>query len=60
MTGLRALLGVAMIAIGATIVARMLPFGISHTYSGIILGLAMIGLGAYRLHLIYRYGRVQR
>jgi len=56
----RALLAIALMVVGGTIVARMLPFGIERTYMGIVLGLAMMGLGAYRLHLIYRYGGVQR
>lgn len=56
----RTLLGIAMMVVGGIIVARMLPFGVQRTYMGIILGLAMMGLGAYRLHLLYRYGRVQR
>ncbi len=60
MTVIRALLAIAMMVVGGTIVVRMLPYGIAQTFTGLVLGLAMIGLGAYRLHLMYRYGRSPR
>jgi hypothetical protein len=56
----RVLLAVAMMVVGGTIVVRMLPYGIAQTFTGLILGLAMLALGAYRLHQLYRYGRAQR
>lgn len=39
--------------VGAVVVARILPYGVRiETLPGIVLGLAMIGLGAHRLWLI--------
>jgi hypothetical protein len=54
MTLFRALLAVAMTAVGAFIVVEMLRYPIAQTYTGVILGLAMMGLGLYRLTLIRR------
>jgi len=56
----RALLAIAMMVVGGTIFVRMLPYGIAQTFTGLVLGLAMIGLGAYRLHQIYYYRRSPR
>jgi len=56
----RALLAIAMMVVGGLIVVRMLPYGIQQTFTGLVLGLAMLGLGAFRLHQIYRYGRTPR
>ena len=56
---IRALLAIGMMVVGGTIIVRMLPYGIGQTFTGLVLGIAMIALGAYRLHLIYRYRQVQ-
>jgi putative effector of murein hydrolase LrgA (UPF0299 family) len=50
---LRAILAVAMMVVGGTIIVRMLHYPIAQTFTGIVLGLAMIALGAYRLHQLY-------
>lgn len=56
----RGALAIAMMIVGGTIVARMLPYGIAQTFTGLVLGLAMMALGAFRLHQLYRYARAQR
>ena len=53
----RGILAAAMVVVGATVVVKMLPYGIGQTFTGIVLGLAMMGLGAFRLHQIIRHGR---
>lgn len=55
----RALLSVGMMVVGGIIIVRMLPYGIGQTFTGLVLGMAMIALGAYRLHLIARYRQTQ-
>lgn len=57
MIAVRWFLAIAMMIAGGTIVVRMLPYGIAQTFTGIVLGLAMIGLGAFRLRQLMRYGR---
>jgi hypothetical protein len=56
---IRALLAAGMMIVGGTIIVRMLPYGIQQTFMGLVLGAAMVGLGAYRLHLIFRYRQAQ-
>ncbi|HTX57835.1 MAG TPA: hypothetical protein VMD47_12120 [Candidatus Acidoferrales bacterium] len=58
MRAVRAVLAVALIVVGAIILARMIHYPIAAGFTGIILGLAMIGLGAVRLRALY--GRVDR
>lgn len=41
-----------MIVIGAAIFIKMLPFGLAQSFTGLILGAAMVGLGIYRLNQI--------
>jgi hypothetical protein len=56
---LRALLAVALILCGGIIVGRMLQFlwaGGWQILPGVVLGAAMIALGAHRLSLIRRAG----
>jgi hypothetical protein len=53
MLALRTVLSVAMIVIGTIIVVRMLPYPISASFTGIVLGGAMIALGIVRLRAIY-------
>lgn len=60
MIAVRALLAILMMVVGATIVVRMLPYGLAQTFTGLVLGLAMMGLGGFRLHQVYRYGRSAR
>ena len=51
----RTLLSVAMIAVGAIVVSRMLAAGVRlEIVPGIVLGGAMIALGIHRLSLILR------
>jgi hypothetical protein len=52
MLAVRALLAIAMIGVGAFIIARMLPYPIAQTYTGMVLGGAMILLGVFRLRQI--------
>jgi hypothetical protein len=47
-----------MIALGATILVRLLGYGLHlETVTGIVLGAAMIALGAHRLALIAQLRR---
>lgn len=58
MIGVRAVLAVLMIALGATIVVRLFAFGLRlETMAGLVLGAAMIALGVHRLSLIVRLRR---
>jgi hypothetical protein len=52
MLPIRALIAVAMIVVGATIIVRMMPYPIAQTYTGLVLGIAMIALGLFRLRQI--------
>ena len=55
MIAVRAVLAVLMIGLGATIVVRLLAFGLRlETAAGLVLGAAMIALGVHRLALIAR------
>lgn len=45
----RGILALGMIAIGAIIIVRMFPYPIAGSFTGLVLGAAMIALGAYRL-----------
>ena len=49
MLGLRAFLAVAMICLGIYIVAQMARFPFAQSFTGIVLGVAMILLGIVRL-----------
>jgi hypothetical protein len=60
MIAVRGVLALLIIIAGVTIIVRMLPYGITSTFTGIILGLAMIALGGFRLRQIYRYGKQHR
>jgi putative effector of murein hydrolase LrgA (UPF0299 family) len=53
MLAFRAVLSAAMIVLGVVIIVRMLPYPISASFTGIVLGLAMIALGIVRLRTIY-------
>lgn len=48
----RGALALAMIAIGVTIIVRMLPYPIAQTFTGLVLGGALILLGTLRLRQI--------
>jgi hypothetical protein len=48
----RAILAAGFVVVGAIIVAEMLRYPIAYTFSGIILGLAMIALGIVRLRAL--------
>ncbi len=52
MLTVRALIAIAMIVVGATIIVRMLPYPIAQTFTGLVLGIAMIALGLFRLRQI--------
>lgn len=52
MLTVRAVIAIAMIVIGATIIVRMLPYPIAQTFTGLVLGIAMIALGLFRLRQI--------
>lgn len=53
MFAVRAGLSVAMIVVGSIIIVRMMPYPISASFTGIVLGLAMIALGAVRLRTLF-------
>jgi putative effector of murein hydrolase LrgA (UPF0299 family) len=53
MLAFRAVLSAAMIVLGAVIIVRMMPYPIAASFTGIVLGLAMIALGIVRLRAIY-------
>ncbi|HTZ55798.1 MAG TPA: hypothetical protein VMB20_12110 [Candidatus Acidoferrum sp.] len=53
MRALRTVLSAAMIVVGGVIIVRMLPYPISASFTGIVLGGAMIALGVVRLRAIY-------
>ena len=48
----RAFIAIALILIGAYIIVRMMPFPIAQSFTGIVLGIAMIALGVIRLRQI--------
>jgi putative effector of murein hydrolase LrgA (UPF0299 family) len=50
---LRTVLSIAMIVVGAIIITRMIPYPISASFTGLILGLAMIALGILRLRTLF-------
>jgi putative effector of murein hydrolase LrgA (UPF0299 family) len=50
---LRTLLSVAMILVGGYITVEMLHYPIAASFTGIVLGVAMIALGIVRLRAIY-------
>lgn len=50
MIAFRAVIAVAMVLIGGSIVIKMLPYGLAQGFTGLILGAAMVGLGLYRLN----------
>jgi hypothetical protein len=50
---LRTVLSIAMIVVGAIIIIRMIPYPISASFTGLILGLAMIALGILRLRTLF-------
>lgn len=53
MFALRTVLSIAMIVVGTVILVRMMPYPISASFTGIILGLAMIALGVVRLRTLF-------
>jgi putative effector of murein hydrolase LrgA (UPF0299 family) len=53
MRAARTALSIAMIIVGAIIVVRMMPYPISASFTGIVLGLAMIALGVVRLRSLF-------
>lgn len=48
----RAIIAVALIVLGAYIIVRMMPFPIAQSFTGIVLGIAMIALGVIRLRQV--------
>ena len=48
----RAIIAVALIVLGAYIIVRMIPFSIAQSFTGIVLGIAMIALGVIRLRQV--------
>lgn len=50
---IRTVLSLGMIVIGAIVVAQMAHYPIAASFTGIILGLAMIALGTIRLRALY-------
>jgi hypothetical protein len=50
---IRTALAAAMIVIGAIIIGEMARYPIAYTFTGIILGLALIALGIVRLRALY-------
>ncbi len=53
----RAVIAALMIGIGISIIVQMLRYPIAQTFTGVILGLAMIALGIFRLRQLIRYHR---
>jgi hypothetical protein len=56
----RALIAAVMVVLGATVLVEMLRYPIAQTFTGVVLGLAMMALGLLRLSLVvrtYRKGR---
>jgi hypothetical protein len=54
----RGVLAVGMIVLGGIVLVRMLGFGVRlETLPGIVLGAAMLALGAHRISLIVRSRR---
>ncbi len=53
MRSFRTLLSLAMILVGGYITIEMLHYPISASFTGIVLGIAMIALGIVRLRTIY-------
>jgi hypothetical protein len=49
----RTVLSAAMIVLGAVIIVRMMPYPIGASFTGIVLGLALIALGIVRLRAIF-------
>ncbi len=50
---IRTALAVGMIVVGVIIVGEMVRYPIAYTFTGVILGLALIALGIVRLRAIY-------
>ncbi len=48
----RAIIAIALILLGAYIIVRMMPFPLAQSFTGIVLGIAMIALGVIRLRQI--------
>jgi hypothetical protein len=53
MKGVRTVLALALIVVGATIIVRMIHFPFLTSITGVVLGGAMIALGVLRLHGLY-------
>jgi hypothetical protein len=53
MLAFRTVLSAAMIVLGVVIIVRMMPYPIRASFTGIVLGLALIALGIVRLRTIY-------
>lgn len=60
MLTVRAFIAVALVIVGACILVQMLRYGIAQTFTGVILGIAMIALGLFRLKQIVAIGRTPR
>ncbi|HUN28176.1 MAG TPA: hypothetical protein VMV65_00090 [Alphaproteobacteria bacterium] len=54
---IRTVLSLAMIVVGGIVVAQMAHYPIAASFTGIILGLAMIALGTIRLRALYGQSR---
>jgi hypothetical protein len=50
----RALISAVMVILGGIVLVEMLRYPIAQTYTGVVLGLAMMALGIFRLSLILR------
>ncbi len=57
MFAIRMVLSVAMIVVGGIIFARMLPYPIAQSFTGLVLGAAMIALGVIRMRQLLRVGQ---
>jgi hypothetical protein len=54
MRAIRTLLALALVVVGISIVSRMIRYPFIESVSGVVLGLAMVLLGAFRLRALYR------
>ncbi|MDE2482170.1 MAG: hypothetical protein KGN02_08265 [bacterium] len=54
MYAVRFVLAIAMVVVGAVIIVRMFPYPIKSTFTALVLGAAMIALGAFRLLQLVR------
>ena len=54
MLAIRTVLALVMIVVGVVLIVRMFPYPIKQTFTGLVLGAAMVALGAFRLLQIVR------